>query len=248
VDQNYAAGIVLYDEHVYWTNYGYASPGQVMRTLKEPLGANPETLEADLARPTGIAVDASGVYWANQGDGTVWKRSHEPGDASAVILAQGQAGPKGVAIDATWVYWANEDDGTIWRATKIGDPDPIVFASDQNVPRFIVVDSDGTIYWTNRGTVDLDPPDGAIVSATSDGVVTTVVPAQLDPFAIAVDDSSVYWTGNGAVYRAPKGGGARTVLATRQTNPLGIAVDATWVYWAVNTGINNSGSVWKVAK
>jgi hypothetical protein len=94
---------------VYWTNQGHGllsgSAGSVMEV---PLsGGTPISLAS--GQPSGIAVDATSLYWAN-GDGTVKKAPLHGG--ATVTLASGQNQPMFIAVDATSVYWTNQGDGT----------------------------------------------------------------------------------------------------------------------------------------
>jgi hypothetical protein len=82
--------------------------------------------------------------------------------------------------------------------------------------------------------------DGGIYRLAKKG---TAAPDKISTFpgsyawGIAVDESFVYVTAlvdgenGGAVVRAPKGGGASTMLAAAQSRPWGIAVDDTQIYW-----------------
>lgn len=67
------ARITLFQDEVYWTAGGQGGPvGKVMRASKRG-GSTPDVLAEGQDEPFGIAVDASGVYWANHGDGTIMK-------------------------------------------------------------------------------------------------------------------------------------------------------------------------------
>jgi hypothetical protein len=81
---------------------------------KSGLGAI--ALAVGQSSPFGIAVDATSVYWANNGDGTLMKVA--VGGGKAVAIASGQSGPTGVAVDAAYVYWTNKTGGTVMRVVK----------------------------------------------------------------------------------------------------------------------------------
>jgi hypothetical protein len=81
-------------------------------------GGNPTTLASGQGHPREIAVDATDVYWTNNGDGTVMKVSL--GGGNPITLASGQIKPRGMATDATNIYWVNDDDpgGAVMKAAK----------------------------------------------------------------------------------------------------------------------------------
>jgi hypothetical protein len=62
-----------------------------------------------------IAVDASGVYWANSSRSGAIRR-FDAGDA--VTLATEQATPAGISLDAQFVYWANSRSGEVMKLAK----------------------------------------------------------------------------------------------------------------------------------
>ena len=84
-------------------------------------GGSPVTLASAQTTPEGIAVDGTGVYWADDigsggPRGTIMKVPLDGG--AAVSLVSGQAGPQNIATDGKNVYWttASLNVGTIMAA------------------------------------------------------------------------------------------------------------------------------------
>jgi hypothetical protein len=190
-------------------------------------------------QPLGIAANATGVYWANNGDGMVMGIEHGGGGPTA--LATGQSGPHYVAVDAASVYWANDGDGAVMAVKALsgdaGLATPTLLASAQS-PTGLAVDGT-SVYWLSFGA-------GSVMKVGHAGGTPTAIASGLSkPLGIAVDGTSVYWADNGksAVMKVGIGGGAPTLLAS-QVGAYHLAVDATSVYITTNNGVY--GGVWKV--
>jgi hypothetical protein len=68
------------------------------------------------SHPFGVVVDATKVYWASSGDGSV----HEApkGGGADVVLAGGLGGAVGLAQDANHLFVTTYNAGTVVRITK----------------------------------------------------------------------------------------------------------------------------------
>ncbi|HEY4117669.1 MAG TPA: hypothetical protein VGM56_07435 [Byssovorax sp.] len=109
--------VAVDDATIYWTEVGSSpSTGRVVRASKVD-GANALPLATGQASPMGIAIDAAGVYWANNADGTIHAAPID-GSTDEVTLAVGQAAPINVAVDASFVYWANTEGDAIVKVAK----------------------------------------------------------------------------------------------------------------------------------
>ena len=65
----------------------------------------PVLLAGGLNNPAGIAVDATSVYWVDEGDGTVMKCAIAGCSGAPSVLAAGQTHPVAIAVDTQNVYW-----------------------------------------------------------------------------------------------------------------------------------------------
>ncbi len=100
--------------NVYWT-----MPDRVLtasRLIPDGGAAIVTTLASGMARPWGIAVDATDVYFTNLNGGTVMKVSKSGGDP--IVIAANLSSPFGIAVDATNVYFTSSGDGRVLRAPK----------------------------------------------------------------------------------------------------------------------------------
>jgi len=88
-------------------------------------------------------VDASHLYWGNQGTvtipGTIVEANLD--GTGAKTIASGKGSPHGVAVDASHLYWANaitSTKGTILEANLDGTGAKVI-ASRQNGPTGVAV-------------------------------------------------------------------------------------------------------------
>ena len=110
---NGITGLAVDSQYVFWTASG---DGKVIRC--DGTGANCSPILQGQATPSRVAVDTTGIAWANAASGlsgTVSECTY-PDCGGAFLLAQGQASPSELAMDATYVYWAT--GATIWRVPR----------------------------------------------------------------------------------------------------------------------------------
>jgi hypothetical protein len=114
--------VVLDDKHLYWTVWGsgmsgdHSKTGIVKRMHKDGKGA-PEVFAPGQSHPAGIAIDATTVYWANEGDGNVMKLAKAGGVPS--ILTADIPDPASVAVDASGIY-VGTIGHEIWKTDVAG--------------------------------------------------------------------------------------------------------------------------------
>ena len=78
-------------------------------------GAPVNTFAANQLYSQQVTVDATDVYWWNQGDGTIMKAPKSGGAATVVICGQTDVH---FAVSATHVYWTDRKKRTVKRIPK----------------------------------------------------------------------------------------------------------------------------------
>jgi hypothetical protein len=110
-------GVAVYGGNVYWTE---PTSGTVREcsAQKCTLPTDTNTIASGQDTPSGIAVDATGVYWTNNSAdaGSVMRCTDCQGKPTP--LASGMRNPYGIALDAMAVYWTNQGDGTVMKLFK----------------------------------------------------------------------------------------------------------------------------------
>jgi hypothetical protein len=103
-------GIAMDDQSLYFTEPTSSRVASVLIKGPSPFSL----ISTTASQPGPIAVDPSGVYWADMGSGEmVVKR---PADSAPVSLAL-ESKAKRIALDATHVYWTT-DDGHVRKVHK----------------------------------------------------------------------------------------------------------------------------------
>jgi hypothetical protein len=177
------------------------------------------TLASGLDAIAGLAVDASYLYFLDQGTlvdadsgaftsrGTVERVALAP-HSTPQVLATVTASLGGIAVDASYAYFTQTTSssggpsaptGSVWRVPLAGGPSESL-ATGQLRPTKIVVDS-GNLYWLNAGTMQVDctPPDGALVMLSAGSAApATVASALHGAKSLAARNGDVYWSTLGA--------------------------------------------------
>ncbi len=195
----------------------------------------PITIASGQGAPAGIAVSATGIYFANRDDGTI---AHCPlegcGDNPPDILASGQDAPISVAAGDTDLYWV-----TGWRAGDSGMPAsrpvfhcPIAnctpattaeFDRGDNQPYGIRVVS-GTVYlagWPKMATC----PTSGCTNATTDIGLGPSLDINFD--ADSYYDALYGWS---QLQRCTRPDCSDAVAWIDDVYPTAVAVDDTTVY------------------
>ena len=172
-------------------------------------GTDPVSLAKGRVHPIAIALDASNIYWVEQGtsdwgspvsDGNVMKLAFDA-DASAMqTLASSQPSPMAIAVDANNVYYATAD--TVFKIS-LPDGKSTQLATGQSQPFALVADATD-VYWTNVFS-------GTLSSVPIAGGAKPVILARAQTYALgfALDNTDVYWVtqtdiGAGGILKTPK--------------------------------------------
>jgi len=188
-------GVAVSDGNLYWADAGRGTIGRT------GLGSNPtgrvdivnetvtidEALVSGIARPCGVAVDGSHIYWADMAGMAIGRADLDGGNVDRTFIS-GVSSPCGVAVDAGHLYWGNFVGGTVGRANLDGGNLEEGFVEGATGPCGIAVDG-SHVYWSNWdgtsiGRVNLDG------SAADNQFIGGLH----NPCGVAVDGSHVYWT------------------------------------------------------
>ncbi len=210
--QNNVVSLAVDSKYAYWANAGTKSnqyaDGSIMKADLAS-GTDPVPLAKGRVHPIAIALDASNIYWVEQGtsdwgspvsDGNVMKLAFDA-DASAMqTLASSQPSPMAIAVDANNVYYATAD--TVFKIS-LPDGKSTQLATGQSQPFALVADATD-VYWTNVFS-------GTLSSVPIAGGAKPVILARAQTYALgfALDNTDVYWVtqtdiGAGGILKTPK--------------------------------------------
>jgi hypothetical protein len=141
--QNVSRAVTADSSNVYWI-----TSGGVVASVPIAGGAVATLASGqDASLPfSGMAVDATNVYWTNSDAGII--ASVPIAGGAVTTLASGQTNPTRIAVAGGYVYWTNETypGGSVLKV-PVGGGTPTAIATGENNPSGIAVD-DTNVYWT----------------------------------------------------------------------------------------------------
>jgi hypothetical protein len=193
----------------------------------------PVQIFADTKGPYGIGVDATSVYWSDNG---YINKCDKRGCSQPTVLAwidgvsagPGAIGPL-IVVDATNVYWA-DNGGVRSCATSGCGQAPATLSSAGSAPLAV---QGGSLFFEDVSGVVSCPVTGC-------GAQPTVVAANSGGRFMAADSQNVYWTN---IFQSSGGYVEECSIqgCTSSTQIFGgyaadIAAGYGWVVWASNSG------------
>ncbi len=241
---NGASGVAVDATNVYFTTYFTGTVETCPVT-----GGTPKTLSSGDVGSSDIKVNATQIFWANegsgQGSGSI-KSCALPGCTQKTTIGSGTL-VEWVQIDSSRVYWTSTYDGTASSCPLAGcggSPTPI--ATGVTVPWGITVDSSNVYLAIWNGTLNAPATNGGEIATCPlpgcTGKPTALSSVENQPWQIVVDGAELFWTSfkDNSVKKCTLPSCANpTILASGEGGPSGIAVDSRYVYWTNYT----SGSV-----
>ena len=227
-------------------------PGGITGTISkvDKSGGTPVSIVTGQKEPTDIAVDASGVYWANWSswmdapiaDGSIVRADKD--GSNVTPLAEQLVYPRSLAIDATSLYWASANRDEVLKLDKSGGT-PVVLSADQYSPNGLLLDDMSVYFRTDQRPSEGGTADGELVKLSKSGGAPNVLLTDRNLGRIALNAGFIYLTLNeggtsctrkdGKILRIPVDGGAATPIVIGQTEPFHIQTDGRSLYWTNGT-------------
>jgi hypothetical protein len=219
---------------------GASDSGQVPDASTGPI-----TIATGLKKPTGIALSASDVYWADETDGTISTCPKTGcGQSSPAIVVSAQARPHGIALHGSFLYWVIQGDAntptTTYRCALSAGGGPrtcrVMDIVDLGLHAPGPVNGVGIAVSDERVYVAAGTPSipSCPVTGCGDAGQTFLDGVSGPKFGVALGATGVYYTREfGEVGVCPLDGckPSPTVLV-HTTFPFAIAVDNERLYWS----------------
>jgi hypothetical protein len=174
-------------------------------------------LVAAAQKPNSVVVDATNIYWTNEGGLTpgtgsvVYAAKAAPLPATITTLAESLARPRGLALDNETVYWTNAGttsslrDSSIEKRPKDGQSPKVTLASGLSDSRELAVDpgAGGYVYFASFrdntvSRISKSPKAGEMPTIVARNPDTPALPSIAAPLSVAVDGKYVYWSNYGS--------------------------------------------------
>lgn len=217
--QLYAYRLAATEQALYWTR----SDGAVLRAYE---GSAPETIAAGQDSPGDIAVNATHVYWANVGAGTL-ARAPLDGTGAEIVL-EGLTQPWSLAVSPTSLAWAENATGNVFLASLANGSAPTLLATTPGAWS-IAMDAEH-VFWTTLF-------DGAVYAAPlAGGPATAIATDAVSPQSLSLSGDRVFFgtASDAGVFSVPTAGGPTTHLT--DSGGFGVAADAEHVYFGEYDG------------
>ena len=151
-------------------------------------GACPTVIASSQQYPVGIAVDATNVYWADNGSGLVMRCALGGCNDNPTEITSSTS-PIEVVADGTNVYFTDNYDDVIYKCAPGGcGSTPTSLANNLDGPYSLAVYA-GNVYWTDilASTVSSCAVGGC------GNAPTIIAKNQNNPHGIAVNSTGIYW-------------------------------------------------------
>jgi hypothetical protein len=210
---------------------------------------------ASASNPSGLAVDATNVYFTFpsvpaiqrvQRDGKCTPAAPCPQDFAGSGVGDQLLqirGPSSIVSDGANVWWLNQANASVGKRAAVLPPGTITNfgPATSPLPGYLALGG-GKLWWTN-GFASVEP-SAHVRMSNPDGTGITTFATYANPATtffgqggIATDGANVYWASeksgvfHAAFTDAPCIEGSTCKVYGSASGPFGVAVDGTFVYW-----------------
>jgi hypothetical protein len=171
-----------------------------------------------------VVLDADNIYWASEYDDSVLVRSKKGGAITAFGISGGGI-PQSVATDGKGnVFWAMWYGGIAFRPAGATDAKTFQESTDIGDSGWVTADAQRVYWHANRAEIRSAPVSG--------GAPTTLATGIDHVYTLVTDDTHVWGISNDELWKIPKAGGDRVVVATpkagRDFRSLAVTDDAIY--------------------